>query len=187
MTQINKIMQNFRLLNLLKQHKRTGWLRAGLTESQCESVAEHSFGTALLGFMLACEFYPELDASKVMLLGLIHDLGEGVTGDVLPWDKQKIADFNAWERQAALQTMTGLQAWEPLRTLYDEYYAGETSEARLTRQVDKLEMLLQAFVYEEETGIDLTEFYDNFREGFFTAGLQNMLEFVLRLRTQRKP
>ncbi|HYO58827.1 HD domain-containing protein [Archangium sp.] len=35
-------------LNHLKQLYRQGWLRVGLARERCESVAEHSFGVALL-------------------------------------------------------------------------------------------------------------------------------------------
>lgn len=145
----------------LKKLKRTGWLRSGIEPLDCESVAEHSLGTGWLGFLVACELYPELDAHKVMLLGCIHDLGEAVTGDVLPWDKALDPDFDVRERAGALQAAAGLKALLRFTALYDEYHAGETPEASLVHQVDKLEMLLQAYFYEEETGLDLSQFFEN--------------------------
>lgn len=180
-----KIVRNFGYIDALKRLKRTGWLRVGLDAAGVESVAEHSFGAALLGFAVACEFYPHLDAQKVLLLGLIHDLGEAVTGDFLPWEKAAIADFEERERLGACQAVAGLKAEAPLMALYDEFYLGETPEARLVQQVDKLEMLLQAHVYEEVHGRNLGEFFTGLTEGFFDDKLQEVVEFVLQLRHER--
>lgn len=47
-----------------------------------ESDSHHSFTLALIGYELAKQFAPELDAMKVMAYGLAHDLPELVTGDV---------------------------------------------------------------------------------------------------------
>lgn len=166
----------------LKKLKRTGWLHCGLQPLDCESVAEHSFGAGWLGFLAACEFYPELDAQKVMLLGCVHDLGEAVTGDVLPWEKALDPDFDARERAGALQVAAGLKALPKFKDLYDEFCAGETPEARLARQIDKLEMLLQALAYEQETGMDLSQLFANHPPQSFDANLQPLVKYILKLR-----
>ncbi len=44
--------------NHLKQLYRQGWLRHGVPHTQCESVAEHTFGVALLALFLADAEYP---------------------------------------------------------------------------------------------------------------------------------
>ena len=172
------LLQSYKQLIKLKKLKRTGWLRSGVAHSDCESVAEHSFGTGFLGFVIACEIYPELNAERVMLLGCIHDLGEAVTGDVLPWDKAEIADFDAQERAGALQTTTGLKALPKFMELYDEYHAGKTPEAKLVRQVDKLEMLLQAYCYEKELGLDLQSFFENHPPESFDDALQPLINYL---------
>lgn len=176
MKQNDTILESYKHLTTLKKIKRTGWLRSGVPRDLCESVAEHSFGTALLGYLLAREFYPELSAEKVLLLGLIHDLGEAVTGDVLPWDKDAIPDFDAKERTGALQAAAGLKALPALTTLYDEYYDGLTPEAKLVRQIDKIEMLLQAVCYERELGVDLQQFFENKENVVFDGELQPLLD-----------
>lgn len=173
------LLQSYKHLITLKKLKRTGWLCSGVALGDCESVAEHSLGTGFLGFLIACEFYPELNAEKVMLLGFIHDLGEAVTGDVLPWDKVQIQDFDEQERAGALQTAVGLKALPKLTELYDEYYASQTPEAKLVRQVDKLEMLLQAYCYEKELGLDLQPFFDNHPPKSFDDILQPLITFLI--------
>lgn len=176
------LLAAYKHLVKLKKIKRTGWLRCGLTPAGCESVADHSLGTGWLGFLIACELYPALDAQKVMLLGCIHDLGEAVTGDVLPWDKVLDPGFEAKERAGALQAAAGLRALPSLTALYDEYFAGKTPEARLVRQIDKLEMLLQAYCYERESGRDLSQFFINHPPESFDVELQPVLQYLLALR-----
>ena len=61
----------------LKSTLRTAWTATG----RQESTAEHSWRLALGAAVLCCEF-PELDREKVMLMCLVHDLGELYTGDV---------------------------------------------------------------------------------------------------------
>ena len=59
----------------LKHMFRQGWLKREISQSICESVAEHSFGVAMLCLLLLPQ-RPELDALKVIRFALIHDLGE---------------------------------------------------------------------------------------------------------------
>ena len=47
-----------------------------------ESVAEHSWRAALMAYFLRDEF-PEADMGKVMLMCILHDLGESFTGDTI--------------------------------------------------------------------------------------------------------
>lgn len=182
MSEFKSLLQAYGQLVKLKKLPRTGWLRSGVGFCECESVAEHSFATGWLGYLIACEFYPELDAAKVLLLGSLHDLGEAETGDVLPWDKVLDPDFDAKERLGALKLAENLKALPAVTALYDEYAAGVTPEARLVRQIDKLEILLQAYGYEQELGLDLSQFFDNLPEDCFDAKMCEVLEFILSIR-----
>ena len=51
-----------------------------------ESVAEHSWRTALMAYLMKDEF-PEVDMDKVIRMILIHDLGECFTGDIPVFNK----------------------------------------------------------------------------------------------------
>lgn len=61
----------------LKSTLRTAWTVSG----RQESTAEHSWRLAL-GAAVLCHEFPELDREKVMLMCLVHDLGELYSGDV---------------------------------------------------------------------------------------------------------
>ena len=62
---------------LLKNVLRTAWGSAG----RQESTAEHSWRLALFAALMLGE-YPELDGKRVLLMCLIHDLGELYDGDI---------------------------------------------------------------------------------------------------------
>jgi putative hydrolase of HD superfamily len=49
-------------------------------------VAEHSFFVALLCLFLTDSYFPEADASKLVRMALLHDVGEARAGDITPHD-----------------------------------------------------------------------------------------------------
>jgi hypothetical protein len=65
-------------MGLLKHAKRTGWWIAGIKDP--ETIAEHSFRTALIGAMLAA--MEGADPARTALLCLFHDTQETRTGDI---------------------------------------------------------------------------------------------------------
>ena len=74
----NGIMRFWALAQQLKHIRRQGWLDRGVNDA--ESSADHSWGVALLAWLLACD-RPDLNRDRVLLLGLVHDLPEAVAGD----------------------------------------------------------------------------------------------------------
>ncbi|HEX5165507.1 MAG TPA: HD domain-containing protein, partial [Thermomicrobiales bacterium] len=77
------ILRFWTLAQQLKRLRRTGWIDRGVSDP--ESTAGHSWGVALLAWLLARD-ERELDRDRVLLLGLVHDLPEAVAGDVTPFD-----------------------------------------------------------------------------------------------------
>src|SRR5438876_3356199 len=65
-------------IDQLKRVKRSGWWIAGIPDP--ESVAEHSFRTALLGYILAS--LEGADPQKTAMICLFHDLGEARINDL---------------------------------------------------------------------------------------------------------
>ncbi len=156
----------------LKALPRTGWLHRGVPEEEAESVADHSFRTALLAW-LAAAAEPALDRERVLKLALTHDLAEALAGDPTPYDPAGLpasADAEARRaflnrrlvrsdaRRAAKQAaeaaaMASLAADLPphlaaeLAALWAELDEGTTAEARFVKQADKLEAYLQSREY----------------------------------------
>lgn len=147
--------------NQLKHLYRQGWLRAGVGRELCESVADHSYGVALLAMLLADQLAPELDTERLLRMALLHDLGEAHVGDITPAmgiTKQVKVER---ERRAVQTVLAGLPAADVYLELWDAYEACACPESRFIKAIDRFEMALQARIYEGETGLDLTEFYQS--------------------------
>lgn len=165
-----------RLIKALKLAPRTGWVDRGVDPLLAESVADHSFGVALLAWVGAIERQAEgadLDPHRVLTLALLHDLAEAETGDWPPYDPLTIpemGDSAAWheflnhrhkrneERSAAKRAAEDAviarlldalpdASRQELSGIWDELRAGVTAEARFVKQVDQLETFLQSRRY----------------------------------------
>ena len=145
----------FEILHL-KQVFRKGWLERGLPPARCESVAEHSFGNAMLCLLLAQQ-QPDLNVEKILRMALIHDLGEVYVGDLTPTDAVDPKKKYATEKQAVLKILSGLPAGDTLLENWEEYEAQVTPEAQFVKQVDRLEFALQAAQYEQAGLITATD------------------------------
>jgi putative hydrolase of HD superfamily len=135
----------------LKRILRTGWVESDIPDP--ESVADHSFRVALITLVLADE--RGLDTLKSVRMALLHDLAEVETGDLTPI--QKDADSEASKR-AENQAMVSLLEKLPesisgtYTSAWREFSEASTEEARLVRDADKLEMVMQASEYLREGG-----------------------------------
>ena len=157
---LSPILGAYLELNHLKQIYRQGWLRRGIPAERCESVAEHSFAVALLALLIVDAYFPELDRDKVVHMALVHDLGEVYAGDLTPHDGVSAADKHRREAQSIRQITDKLPHGDDYAALWREYEEQATQAAELVRQVDRLEMGLQALVYERQGLADLSEFFE---------------------------
>jgi putative hydrolases of HD superfamily len=100
---------------------------------------------------------PPLDVSKCVLLALAHDVAEAIVGDIAPGDGVSKADKAAREA-AAMERIRGMLGGggvgDALCALFAEYEAGVTPEAVLVKDLDKVEMVLQAGEYERAAAVD---------------------------------
>lgn len=151
------------VLTRLKQTKRTGWLNHQIVGP--ESISDHCFRVAMLGMYVAAED-PSLDSSKVTKMGLIHDCGESVVGDVVPHDPKVTSAQKSANEDKAMRALDAMSGHELLYPLWREFEDGATAEAKVVKQLDKLEMLLQAVEYERSQGKDLSDFFESCRGVF---------------------
>ncbi len=114
-----------------------------------ESVAEHSYRTAILGYILAS--LEGADPAKTALIGLFHDTAETRVGDLHRVAKRYI---NVKEGEAAAlteqvgrlpQEMAGI-----ICTLLGEYEERDTLEGKVAHDADSLECLIQAREYQAQ-------------------------------------
>ena len=165
----------------LKTLYRQGWLRAGIPRDQCESVAEHSMGVAMLSLFLADAHFPQLDRTKILLLALLHDFGEIHAGDIVP-GKMSLEEKHELEKAAVGRVLAKLPNGREYLAVWEEYEACETPEARLVKQVDRLEMGIQASVYEHEGFARLDDFFESTDKALSDPALRAVYDELLRLR-----
>ncbi len=173
--QTSPLVELFYDLSHLKQVYRQGWLRRGIPPERCESVAEHSFAVAMLALFIADRF-PELDRLRLLELALLHDFGEIHAGDITPQDAVPRDEKIARERESFTQVLRRLPSRDYFLSLFEEYEAANTREAQLIRQLEKLEMALQASVYQHQGLADLGEFLDSAGEVIEDPRLKVILE-----------
>ena len=130
------------LLGKLKDLKRSGWVMKKV--SAPESVADHSWGVALLAVLLTPE---GLDGHKCLQLAIVHDLQESIVGDITPADGIGREEKSRRER-AAVGLLAEKLNFPELKALFEEFEALETPEARFVKDMDRIEAVLQARYYD---------------------------------------
>ena len=132
----------------LKKLPRSGWkIKVGLDNS--ESVAEHSYMMAVMAMVLSD--LKSLSSEKVIKMSILHDWAESKIGDFMP-DEIGSDKKSELENYAMLEILESLP--QSLQTdyqnIWNEFLVRDTQEARLVHEIDKLEMALQAKIYEKD-------------------------------------
>ena len=132
----------------LKKLPRSGWkIKLGLDDS--ESVAEHSYMMSVMSMVLAD--MKSLNSEKVIKMSILHDWAESKIGDFMP-------DEIGYDKKSELENyaMTEILGLLPQKIqsdyqdMWNEFLVRDTPEARLVHELDKLEMALQAKIYEAD-------------------------------------
>lgn len=145
-TEITGVLEFLRNAERLKTVTRSAYTTTG----EVESVAEHSWRVTLMAMLLASEF-PGIDAFRVVKMCVIHDLGEAIGGDVPAPVQARRRESGESHGKADAERRDLVTLLEPLPksfqgeiiSLWDEYEAALTAEARLAKALDKLETILQ--------------------------------------------
>jgi putative hydrolase of HD superfamily len=120
----------------LKHTQRTGYQFLGMGR---ESVAEHSFATTFIAYVLS-QLAPEADSRRLMAMCLVHDLPEARTGDLNYVQKMYVQSDND---KAVADTVAELPFAAELAGLIEEFEAGLTLEARLAYDADQLSFIIE--------------------------------------------
>lgn len=119
---------------------------------------------------------PGIDPVHAMKLALVHDLAEAIVGDITPLDKVSKSQKHALELAAMAHirddVLKGTHMAREMFALWEEYEEAESASAQLVKQIDKLEMIIQADEYECAQGMDLSEFFESTTHALHTPQLQ---------------
>ncbi|MFD1076387.1 HD domain-containing protein [Longispora fulva] len=160
---------------MLKRAKRTGWWIAGVPEP--ESIADHSFRVGVVGAILAA--MEGADPNRVALLGLLHDTQETRVGDI-PHIGRRYVTTVPNERVTADQVAHCPPAVAAMvQDAVDEYEKGETVEALVAHDADKLECLVQAVEYRSSGNANIQPWIDSTLASLKTASAQQLAQAAL--------
>jgi len=121
-------------VGMLKKTPRTGYQFLGTGK---ENVAEHSFRTAIIAFVLAKN--SGKDAYKAALMALFHDLHEARCGDF----NYVYRIYNkSDERQALKDSLQDTGIEEEVLDFYQELEEVKSVEAALVQDADQLDLIL---------------------------------------------
>jgi putative hydrolase of HD superfamily len=149
----------------LKQVQRSGWQQIGIHNP--ESVAEHSYRTAIIGYILAS--IEGADPEKTAIICLFHDAAEARIGD-LHWTAKRYISVKEGEQLALTEQVERLpqEMAEKVVTLVDEYEERSSREGQLAREADLLECILQAREYQTRGYAEAQDWIDGCYESLQT-------------------
>lgn len=154
----------------LKRAARQGWWIAGIRHP--ESVAEHSFRTAMVGFVIAT--LEGANPERTATLCLFHDLAETRQGDIPSTGKRYVSVAPA--EQVVKDQTADLPAHlaDRIMSLVGEFEERSTREAVCAKDADKLECLLQAREYQAQGYRDVQPWIDTMETALRTASAKSL-------------
>lgn len=168
--------------NQLKRTARTGWAQRGVPLP--ENVAAHSFGVVYTTLLLAGLIEQPVDLAAALAMAALHDLPEALTTDIPApaWRFLPDGVKSGAERQA-MTLIAGegpvgarwLAWWETMRL-------NESTEAQLVHDADRLDLYLQAHIYEQHTGNRQLEEFWRVAHRFFFPQAQAIYDELRRRR-----
>ncbi len=179
-----KLLDFYGYLDKLKHTKRSGWVRKNITDP--ESVADHSFSVATLSMILAPKL--NVDRDKLIKMALIHDIGESIIGDVVwHYNGKLMLDVlvkkEKDEGEAMRKILATLEDDEYLE-LWEEMEKKETREAKIHKEIDRIDLALQAYFYEEKMGQKHDQLFDFVKEYINEPMIIEVFEEIKTLRSK---
>lgn len=109
-----------------------------------ENDAEHAWHMAIMIYLLKEYANEEIDVAKAMMMALIHDIVEIDAGDTYAYDTAGLETQKEREEKAVERIFGMLPEDQKaeLKSLFEEFEAYETPEAKFARAMDNFQPLL---------------------------------------------
>lgn len=145
---LKKILKLFLTLQWAKELPRQGFIQMGFKRAESDSVAAHSWTTAMLVYLLGSEMKKngeKIDVDKAVKMAMFHDMAETIVGDVGTFVKGMAKGaFAPIEEEGLKWLISDLPSKDEITSLVEEYMERKTVEARLCKVADNLDALAQA-------------------------------------------
>lgn len=165
---------------LLKLSKRTGWWLCGVKDP--ESIAEHSFRTAIIAGLLAG--MEGADPARATFLAVWHDTQETRVSDIPHLGRRYLKA--ASNEQVTEDQTAGLPSVvaEQLRALVRDYENGDGLEVQCAHDADKLECLFQAIEYRDTGHQNVGGWIESSRAKLRTKSAQRLADAAVAMSSQ---
>lgn len=156
----------------LKRVKRSGWWIIGIENP--ESVAEHSFRAAIVGYILGK--MENVNAEKVVMMALFNDMHESRLNDLHKVGHRYI-DFKKAEKKAFEEQIQMLpkEIADGLKKNFYQFQTDSTREGVVARDADLIECALQAKEYIDRGFKDAQDWIKNIKKHIRTNSAKKIL------------
>lgn len=186
---INYILAFIQIVRLLKTQKRTGWLDRYVPAEKVESIADHMYRMSIISMVLP-NVDNKINIDKCVKIAVIHDIAESLVGDITPFEGVPKLEKHRREYETILYLSAIIEPYnekfsKDIVELWLDYEEIRCIEAKYVKDIDKLEMIQQAWDYEQDFGIkyDLNEFYTS-RSAIKTKEVGELCDEIIRQRTE---
>ncbi|KAI8900314.1 HD domain-containing protein [Globomyces pollinis-pini] len=156
----SNVLQFLSICENLKTTKRTGWINHNIPNP--ESISDHMHRMSIISMLIDDS---TIQKDKLIKMAIVHDLAEAIVGDITPNDIKITKDEKMKLELNAINEFTILlnnnDQINEIKELWLEYEEAKTPEALLCKDIDKFEMIVQAFEYEKRERKRLDSFFDS--------------------------
>lgn len=157
--EIKDLLEIFLTVQCSKELPRQGLIQYGYKRSEADSIAAHSFSTALFSLLLGEKLKKDLDLDmeKLLKTALLHDMGETVTGDFGFFSKLLDEEsFEEVEHKAFNSLFKNLSFSKDFSNLRKDYEEQNSIESYIVKVADTLDAIALAKM---TPSADLSGFY----------------------------
>jgi putative hydrolase of HD superfamily len=192
-TQARNMVSFLRVVNKLKHLKRTGWVNSQVNDP--ETVASHMWRMGVMSILIPST--ASIDRERCIKMCIVHDLAESIVGDITPDDNVADHDKHQLEANAIEKFRSILKqdlsdseehdqefttVVDEMVNLFYEYEENSTPEAKLVKDFDKFDMILQADEYERDQQKLLPSFFRTTQGRFQTDIGKNLVAELYKQR-----
>ncbi|MCS7111393.1 MAG: HD domain-containing protein [Ignisphaera sp.] len=146
-----------RIARVLQSLARSGWMLRGVSGSVAETVADHSFLTALVCIDIVERIGRHGDVGRVLLYSILHDIGEAFTGDIARGVGRELGEL---KRGVELKLVEEGVDSVIARRIYREYVEQSSFEAKLARLCNYIATYLTGLQY-KSMGYRVSDIIEN--------------------------
>lgn len=183
----NYALAFIQIVRLLKTQRRTGWLDHKIEPLHVESIADHMYRMSVISLLIPNR---QINIDKCVKISVVHDIAESLVGDITPFDgitkeEKHRRELATIKFLSALIKPYNRDFATELIELWLDYEEIRCIEARYVKDIDKFEMIEQAWEYEQQFGFKhgLDVFYKA-RSSIKTPEISDLCDAILTKRSE---